>query len=55
MTTDEEKEYEILLDKRGKNTMSGKEYKRYKILVNKAFLKAIPQIANSWIEGFKKS
>jgi hypothetical protein len=49
MTPEENKEYESLLDKRDGGTMSNKEYKRYLILLDKAFLQGIPKILNTWL------
>jgi hypothetical protein len=52
MSKEEDEEYEALIVKRENNAMTNKEYNRYKVLVDKAFLEGIPKLAKSWAAGF---
>jgi hypothetical protein len=52
MTPEEDKEYELLIQKRESNKLTNKEWKRYKVLVNKAIFSAFPKITKAWADGF---
>lgn len=53
MTEAETKEYERLLDKRQtRKGLSGEDYRRYLILVNKAFSENVYGLAKTWMKGF---
>ena len=53
MTPEEEKEYETLIDKRISGNLTNKEYKRYLILLDKAFYQGIPKILNTLLSEYK--
>ena len=48
----EENEYRVLADKREKCTLTGKEYQRWRQLVDKSFKEGLPKVAQVWKEGF---
>lgn len=48
----EEKEYDLLADKRENNTMTNKEHKRWIQLVNKSFSEGLPKVVQAWKKGF---
>lgn len=52
MTKEEEIEYHSLADKRDNNTMTNKEHRRWKILVNKSFLEGLPKVMNELTKMF---
>lgn len=52
MTPEEDKEYSALIEKRAQGKLTRKEYKRYVLLVNKAFTSEFPKIAKAWMTGF---
>jgi len=53
MNPEEEKEYEVLMDKRNGGNLTNKEYKRYLILLDKAFLRGIPKVLQTLLSEYK--
>lgn len=53
MTPEEIKEYHILADKRDNGSLTKKEHKRWKRLVEKSFFAGIPSLTKTWMEGFQ--
>ena len=52
MTEQEDREYDILADKRETDKLTAKEHKRWIVLVEKSFAQGIPTIVKSWMNGF---
>lgn len=55
MTPEEIKEYHTLADKRDNGSMTKKEHKRWKQLVEKSFVNGVPELIKTWMEGFQKN